>query len=215
MKYRLLKDLPGLCAGYVFSGVGVLLKFGTSFNITEHFCRDNPTWFEELPESQEEAKEEGNCCKCPCRECAEDMPHEHATTNGICSMFCQPQKEECRYCESCGAYTAPGNTTAHYLGCKIQIPSEKEECSSCGSGTNAHAPDCRREEEECKHCPDLGACDYCNGLRQQTCPKPQPKQKPSTSINQEVNRLVNDSKFGLEAARYYATLKFLDQYFTK
>ena len=93
-------------------------------------------------------------------------------------------------------------------------------CKKCGLlGQSLEVnPQQTVEEEECKHAWELKrgktvACLLC-GLKEQVL-KPQPKQKPSTSINQEVNRLVDDSKFGLEAARYYATLKFLDQYFTK
>ena len=41
----------------------------------------------------EEIKEEIDC-KCPCQACIEDSPHNHATTNGICPMFCESQGKE-------------------------------------------------------------------------------------------------------------------------
>lgn len=89
-KYKLLRDWKYSRYVTICSGSVVLLR-------DEEVGMMSPDLIEELPESQEEPKGESNCCKCPCRECVEDMPHEHAVTNSICPMFCKPQKEECKH----------------------------------------------------------------------------------------------------------------------
>lgn len=79
----------------------------------------------------EEIKEEIDC-KCPCQACIEDSPHNHATTNGICPMFCESQeKKECKHFLPVKTFGLFGKPKYECRYCGLKYDGEKQEADGC------------------------------------------------------------------------------------